>query len=68
MTLVTPQQTLVEIRLGEPLAKFIAKRRAAGKGWRPIAADISTRTAVKVSHETVRNWYLEFEAAEARTA
>lgn len=57
MTPVTPQQTLIEIRLGGDLAGFVHRSRAEGKAWRPIAAEISEKTRIAVSHETLRQWY-----------
>ena len=57
MTSVTPQQTLIEIRLGGDLAGYVARSRADRKGWRPIAEAISKQTGLAVSHETLRVWY-----------
>lgn len=56
---MTAQQTLIELRLGTDLTGFISRERAAGKGWRPIATEISERTGIQVSHETVRKWHIE---------
>ncbi len=56
---MTPQQTLIELRLGGDLTGFIRRNRAEGKGWRPIAVEISDRTGISVSHEAVRQWYGE---------
>lgn len=65
VTLVTPQQTLIEIRLGGDLAGFIERERAKGRGWRPIAAEISERSRIPVSYETVRQWHRRFTEAVA---
>jgi hypothetical protein len=56
---LTPTQELIQIRLGQDLAEYVATKRAEGLGWRRIAYAISDRTHMVVSHETLRAWYGE---------
>lgn len=51
----TPLYLLIEGKLGEPLAEFIAARRP-GTSWRLIAIELLQRTGVDVTYETVRTW------------
>lgn len=46
---------LIEAKLDEPLADFIAARRP-DKPWRLIAIELTHRTGVDVTYETVRVW------------
>jgi hypothetical protein len=48
---------LIEAKLGEPLAEFIAARRP-DTAWRLIAIELTNRTGVDVTYETVRAWGL----------
>ncbi len=54
---------LIEMKLGEPLRDYIISARAVSGpldrqvGWRSIAADITERTGVSVSWETMRSWF-----------
>jgi hypothetical protein len=48
---------LMEAKLGEPLAEFIAARRP-GTAWRLIAIELTRRTGIDVTYETVRGWSL----------
>lgn len=59
VTRLTSHQRLAEALLGQPLATWVAERRAAGKSWRKIAADLSVSTggAARISRETLRSWY-----------
>lgn len=47
---------LIEARLGESLADFIAARRPS-TSWRQLAGDLSDRTATAVSFESLRTWF-----------
>ncbi len=67
MTQPSPLYRLLEDRLGEPLAEHVAARRA-GETWRAIAADLSTRTGVTVSWETLRLWFADRIVTETRVA
>jgi hypothetical protein len=50
---------LVESKLGGgTLADYVAARRAT-TSWRAMAADLSQRTGLTVSHETLRLWFQE---------
>jgi hypothetical protein len=51
----TPLYLLIEERLGEPLADWIAARRP-GKSWRLISREIWEVTGVDVSFEAIRIW------------
>lgn len=51
----TPLFLLIEEKLGEPLAAFIAARRPE-KPWRLIAIELTQRTGIDVTYETVRVW------------
>lgn len=51
-----PRLLLIEDRLGESLAEFIAARRPA-TAWRRIAIEIGQRTQVDVTGEALRIWY-----------
>ena len=65
MTNPTPLQQLVEVKLGESLAGFLAERRKVviverpTNSWADIAAEIEHRTGVKVTRETLRGWGAE---------
>jgi hypothetical protein len=49
---------LIEDRLGESLARFIAERRGRSVAYYKIAMEITQRTGVSVSFETIRTWDL----------
>lgn len=56
----TAKQQLIEDRLGQPLADFVAERYRPyipGHGWRYVATEITAATGVPVSYETVRAWF-----------
>lgn len=48
--------TEIEQKLGEPLARMIAARRASNVSWRRIAIEITARTGIDVAGETLRVW------------
>jgi hypothetical protein len=56
MTQPSPTYLLIEERLGEPLAAFVAARRP-GTAWRRIAMEILKRTEIDVTYETLRTWF-----------
>jgi len=37
----TPLRELIEIKLERPLREYVIERRAAGRDWRGVAADIN---------------------------
>lgn len=55
----TPLQKLVELHLGRDLQAYITAGRAQGKDWRTLAEEISTKTGLSVSHESLRQWFRE---------
>lgn len=56
---------LVELRLGGDLAGYLQRARDDGQSWRKIAADVSRRTGMKVSHESMREWHKRTSTAVA---
>lgn len=58
MTQPTPLYRLVEAALGGSLADYVAERRAS-MSWRTMAADLTERTGETVTHETLRNWFVD---------
>lgn len=60
----TRLQRLIGERLDEPLDDFVARRRADGKSWRAIAAEIEQRTAIEISHAGLRKWFAYVPDAE----
>ena len=54
---MTPTQKLIELRIGGDLPGFISRARSEGQSWRQIAADLTKRTGLTVSYETVRTWH-----------
>jgi hypothetical protein len=67
MTQPTPLYQLVEFRLGESLAEWIDERRRPDVrppvSWRALAVELSHRTRVRVSYETLRDWFTDTESA-----
>jgi hypothetical protein len=61
----TPQYTEIEQKLGSPLAQLVGERRASGISWRKIAVEITARTGVDVTGETLRVWHLGIPARVA---
>lgn len=64
---LTPTQRLAEVALGRSLAAYVGEKRAARPRWpwRLIAEQLSidTKGEIVVSHETLRSWFLDDEAA-----
>lgn len=58
---------LIEARLGEPLADFVAARRPS-TSWRQLAGDLSERTNTAVSFESLRTWFADDADAPGRAA
>lgn len=59
---MTPKQHLLEV-LRPSVADEVSALLAAGKSWRQVAGEISSRAGVTVSHESMRQWYGCEEAA-----
>lgn len=54
----------IDALLGEePLADFMKIRKGYGASFRRIARDITEKTGVAVSHESVRDWLDQIESA-----
>jgi hypothetical protein len=49
---------LVETRLDGTLVEYVAEHRAS-MSWRAMAADLSERTGVQVTYETLRGWFAD---------
>lgn len=47
----------VEAKLGEPLGALIAQRRNENVAWRRIANEITARTGIDITGETLRLWH-----------
>jgi hypothetical protein len=47
---------LIEARLDEPLAEYVAARRPS-TSWRQLAGELSDRTNTAVSFESLRTWF-----------
>lgn len=47
----------IEELLGEPLAAFVKGRRDQGLSWRRIAIEVTNRTDVDVTGESLRIWH-----------
>lgn len=56
----TPLRQLAEDRLGQPVAEFIAERRPH-LSWRRIAIEVTAKTGVDISGETLRLWSQSLE-------
>jgi hypothetical protein len=62
-TAKTRLHRLIDERLNQPLAKFVAARRAERAGWRAIATDIKAQTGIEVSHQALRDWFGDSDTA-----
>lgn len=62
---MNPTQALASIHLGQPVHTYIRNHRKNGLGWRAIATQLKADTdgRVRVSHETLRVWFAEEDAA-----
>jgi hypothetical protein len=60
MSQPTPLFQLVEARLGGvgALDRYVAEQRAT-TSWRVMAADLTERTGVQVTYETLRLWFAD---------
>lgn len=57
MTSPTPTRLLIEERLGQGIAEFVAARRPLRvPSWRELAQEIADKTGVVVTDEAVRKW------------
>lgn len=60
---MTATQKLADHMLGGNLADYVMTRRAKRVSWRRIALDLRDDLGIDVTHETVRNWYFDDDAA-----
>lgn len=58
VTEANPRLQLIEDRLGESLALLIETRRAEGRSWSRIAAELNTLTGLYITGEALRKWNL----------
>lgn len=65
----TPNQTLADLLLGEPVEQWAGRRRAERVSWRRIALELrdTTERKVDVDPQTLANW-CEDTAAEDTAA
>lgn len=54
---------LAEIKLKQDLPSYVRGLRRAGWSWRKISADIYAQSGVRISHESLRTWFPEAQAA-----
>lgn len=59
---------LVERDLGEPLADLITARRTYDYPWAAIAREVSARSAIEISDDTLRRWFPEGDEATAEAS
>lgn len=48
----------VEEKLRQPLADYVAERRASGASWRRIALSITESTGIDITGEALRVWFV----------
>jgi len=68
MTNPSPLYRLIERQLDGTLADFVARHRTDGATWPEIAADVSAKTDVEISGETLRRWFAGRITVEVRVA
>lgn len=61
MNAPTVKAQLLEHRLGHPLAEWVAAGRRDGRSWRVLAAQVTRLTGQPVTHQSLRNWFLDSE-------
>lgn len=65
MSNVTRTYLLIEERLGSDLAEYAANARRNGDSWHAVAHDLSNRTGVLVTPQTLSNWFPALKRGEA---
>jgi hypothetical protein len=58
----------IEERLGQSLADLIASRRGEGIAWRRIALEVTARTGIDVTGESLRMWFQGREPVATRAS
>lgn len=61
----TATQRLLDHLLDGDLRGFIHSRRINGRSWRSISLELHDDFQVDVTHETLRNWYADYETRQA---
>lgn len=59
----TPLAQLAEAKLGRSLEQFVRLRLAEGIGWRRISDELHAASGIRVSHESLRSWFLTEDVA-----
>jgi hypothetical protein len=57
--------TEIEQKLGQSLRGLISQRRDEGVAWRRIALEVSARTGVDITGETLRVWHQGISPVES---
>lgn len=65
MSNVSRTYLLIQERLGSDLAEFATEARRNGGSWHSIAFDLSNRTGVLVTPQTLGNWFPNLKRGEA---
>jgi hypothetical protein len=59
---VSPLRQALDVIMGPgELDALVRLGRLRGRSWRALALEVRDRTRVDVTHETLRNWYLDLE-------
>jgi hypothetical protein len=60
---VSPLRQALDVIMGGPgeLDALVRLGRLRGRSWRALALEVRDRTGVDVTHETLRNWYVDLE-------
>lgn len=56
LAVMSTQYIEIERKLGSSLADLVSERRQAGISWRKIAIEITMRTGIDITGETLRVW------------
>lgn len=67
VTQPSPLYQLLEQKLGRPLTEVVAERRGT-QTWLEIAQYLTAATDVRVTSETLRNWFRDRITIEVKVA
>ena len=56
---MTRTRQLVDLALDGQLDAIVAERRTAGSSWQSISDDIHNKTGVRITGESLRQWFAE---------